>query len=165
MARSNKAVVTQREQEVYRLLLAGAEFAEIRQFASDRGWHVSERQIRRYMEVAYKRLAKLASRDRQQLLGRHLMQRLALYSRALKAGDLRTALQSLRDEAELEGLYEAPTQVITHHMGIRVVERIVSSRAELEALNASRGSVSAEMLAIPCRSLNEASHSHDREGA
>ena len=81
MARSNKAVVTQREQEVYRLLLAGAEFAEIRQFASDRSWHVSDRQIRRYMEVAYKRLAKLASRDRQQLLGRHLMQRLAIYAR------------------------------------------------------------------------------------
>lgn len=51
-----------------------------------------------------------SQRDSKQLLGRHLMQRRALYARALKSNDHRTALQVLRDEAELQGLYP-PTKV------------------------------------------------------
>ena len=134
MAKSTKPVVTQRQQDVYRLLLAGAEFAEIRQYASEKDWQVGDRQIRRYLDVAYRRLAKLTERDRQQLLGRHLGQRRALYARAVKEGDLRTALQILRDEAELEGLYGPATQVVASFTGVRVVERIIDSREELESL-------------------------------
>jgi hypothetical protein len=105
MAKSNKATVLQRVNDVGRLILAGAEFAEIRQYASDQGWQVSQRQIRRYMERCYKRLAQATERNQSELLGRHLMQRRAIYARSLKSNDLRTALQVLRDEAALEGLY------------------------------------------------------------
>jgi len=105
MSRSDKRTVIARVQDVLRLLLAGAEFAEIRQFASANGWNVTDRQIRRYQEAAYRRVAKIARRDRVQLLGRHLMQRRALYARAIKDQDLRTALMILRDEAALQGLY------------------------------------------------------------
>jgi hypothetical protein len=104
MSRSDKATVIQRVNDVLRLLLAGAEFAEIRQFASAHGWNVTDRQIRRYQEAAYRRVAKIAQRDQVQSLGRHLMQRRALYARAVKNNDLRTALQILRDEAALQGL-------------------------------------------------------------
>ena len=110
MAKSNKATVSRRVLEVLRLTLAGAEFPEIQQYASEKGWDISERQLRRYLELAYQELGETAQRDRQQLIGRHMMQRRALYARALKANDIRTALQVLRDEAALLGLY-APTKI------------------------------------------------------
>lgn len=110
MSKADKSTAMQRTQDVLKLLLAGGEFAEIRQYASARGWNLSDRQLRRYQERAYKRLAAVTRRDQEQLLGRHLMQRRALYARALKNSDIRTALQVLRDEAALEGLYP-PTKI------------------------------------------------------
>jgi hypothetical protein len=107
MGRSDKATVITRVQEVSKLVLAGAEFADIRQFAADHGWQIGDRQVRRYIELVYERLAESTQRDREQLLGRHLMQRRALYARAVKSSDYRAALMILRDEAELSGLYLA----------------------------------------------------------
>jgi hypothetical protein len=49
----------------------------------------------------------MAHRDQKQLLGRHLMQRRALYARAMKVSDVKTALNVLKDEAQLQGLYTA----------------------------------------------------------
>ncbi len=106
MAKADHTVVLERVQEVTRLLLAGAEFADIRQYALERKWEVSDRHIRRYIERAYRGLRKIGRRHRGQLLGRHVMQRRALYARSVKAGDMRTALQVVRDEANLLGLYE-----------------------------------------------------------
>ena len=117
MPKSGKATINRRVQEVSRLLLAGAEFAEIRQYASDHGWRISDRQVHRYMAAAYEGLATTTDRTRKQLLGRHLMQRRALYARALKSGDLKTALQILRDEADLEALYPPSRQEITGRDG------------------------------------------------
>ncbi len=105
MPKSAKITVAARVNDAFRLLLVGAEFADIRQYASEHDWGVSDRQVRRYVEMAHKRFAKASQRDRKQLLGRHLAQRRALYARAIKSGDLRSALQVLRDEAALEGLY------------------------------------------------------------
>lgn len=105
MPRSDKRTMSRRVDDVMQLVLAGAGLADIRQFASARGWDVSERQVRRYQELAYKRLAKTTNRNRKQLLGRHLQQRRALYARCVKDNDNRTALNVLRDEAALEGLY------------------------------------------------------------
>jgi hypothetical protein len=110
MPKSNKTTVLQRIQECVKLLLAGANFDDVCQYASQGAWNVSRRQVHRYVEAAYKRLAKSAERDRNQLLGRHMMQRRVLYARALKANDLRTALLVLRDEAALQGLYP-PTKL------------------------------------------------------
>ena len=47
MAKSDKVTVESRVHDVLRLMLAGAEFADILQFASKQGWDVGERQIRR----------------------------------------------------------------------------------------------------------------------
>jgi hypothetical protein len=110
MPKSDKATVIRRVHDVVRLLVAGAEFADIRQFATVQGWQVRDRQIRRYMEAAYRRLARDTKRDRRQLLGRHVAQRKALYVRSVKGNDIRAALQVLRDEAALEGLYP-PTKI------------------------------------------------------
>jgi hypothetical protein len=107
MAKSEKATVELRVGEILRLLLAGGEFEDIRQYAAAQGWKLSVRQLRRYQERAYRRLANMAHRDQKQLLGRHLMQRRALYARAMKVSDVKTALNVLKDEAQLQGLYSA----------------------------------------------------------
>ena len=43
MPKSDQATVLPRVDDVLRLILAGAEFADIRQYASEQGWQVSER--------------------------------------------------------------------------------------------------------------------------
>jgi hypothetical protein len=107
MAKSDKSTVELRIGEILRLLLAGGEFEDIRQYSAAQDWKLSNRQLRRYQERAYRRLANMAHRDQKQLLGRHLMQRRALYARAMKVSDVKTALNVLKDEAQLQGLYSA----------------------------------------------------------
>lgn len=110
MAKSDKATVTKRIHEVLKILLAGGEFEDIRQYAAAKAWNISDRQLRRYQEWAYERLAEATNQNQKQLMGRHLMQRRGLYARALKTNDVRTALMVLKDEASLEGLYP-PTKI------------------------------------------------------
>ena len=107
MAKPNKAINDQRVTEVMQLLLQGAEFNEIRQYAANKGWGLTDRQVRRHINVAYQRTTDILEQKQEELLSRHLMQRRGLYARCLKAEDLRTALQVLHDEAQLLGLYPA----------------------------------------------------------
>lgn len=107
MNKTDKNTVRQRITEVLQLVLHGAETADIRQYASENGWGVSDRQLYRYVEEAYKEIAPILDRDRQELLARHYMQRRALFARCMKLNDYKTALQVLKDEAELQGLYPA----------------------------------------------------------
>jgi hypothetical protein len=110
MPRSDKSTINSRVNDVLRLLALGAGLPEILQFASSHGWNVKDRQVRRYQELAYKRFAKTAHRNRKQLLGRHLQQRRTLFARCIKDNDNRTALYVLKDEAQLEGLYPGQNQ-------------------------------------------------------
>lgn len=105
MAKSEKSIVASRVHDVLRLIVAGAEFPDIWRYAQEHRWTISQRQVRRYMARAHRLFAKSTRRDRQQLLGRHLAQRKSLYARAVKTGDLKTALLALKDEATLQGLY------------------------------------------------------------
>ena len=89
------------------LLLQGAEFHEIRQYAANKGWGLTNRQVRRHIDLAYQRTTDILGHKQEELLSRHLLQRRALYARCLKAEDLRGALQILQDEAQLLGLYPA----------------------------------------------------------
>jgi hypothetical protein len=110
MAKSEKSIVASRVHDVLRLIVAGAEFPDIWRYAQEHRWTISQRQVRRYMARAHRLFAKSTRRDRQQLLGRHLAQRKSLYARAVKTGDLKTALLALKDEATLQGLY-TPTSL------------------------------------------------------
>lgn len=103
--KADKATVALRVEAVLRLLIAGAQYHEIRQYATKQGWDVSERQVRRYIASANDQLAGLGEARRERLLDRHLVQRGNLYARAVQAGDLGTALRVLQDEAELLGMY------------------------------------------------------------
>lgn len=104
MAKCNKVTALQRTDDVLKILLAGGEYEDIKQYAASKGWKISERQIRRYMQLAYERLADATNQNLKSLMGRHLMQRRGLYARALKTNDVRTALLVLKDEAMLQGL-------------------------------------------------------------
>jgi hypothetical protein len=110
--KSTKAEMRKRVEEVFKLRLAGAEFADILQHASapEQAWGVSERQLWNYVAAADKLIAERFDAKAPHLLNRHLLQRRALYAHAMGAGDFRTALACLQDEAKLEGLYP-PTKV------------------------------------------------------
>lgn len=110
MARSDKVTVARRIQEVFKLLVAGAEFSDIKEYANGHGWNVTVRQLQRYIRQANKLFAKVVRKDHQQLLGRHIMQRRAMFARSIKANNLNTALRSLQDEAKLQGIYP-PTKI------------------------------------------------------
>jgi hypothetical protein len=112
--KATKAEVMARVEAVFELRLGGAGFADIRQYASaptDREgkqlepWDVSDRQLWRYIDAADKLCQERYDAHAPHLLARHLLRRERLYAHALEVGDYRTALAVLKDEAELEGLY------------------------------------------------------------
>jgi hypothetical protein len=108
MGKSQKSKRSVRVDEVLKLLTVGAQQGDIKRYADQHGWGISERQIRRYVSDAHEQFAKLARADREKLLGRHIAQRGSLYAKAVKDGDLRTALLIAKDEAKLQGLYPRP---------------------------------------------------------
>jgi hypothetical protein len=101
--------VLKRVEEVFKLRLGGAEFADILQYASapEQNWNVSERQIWNYVAAADQLVKERFDARAEHLLNRHLLQRRQLFAHAMGAGDFRTALTVLQDEAKLEGLYPA----------------------------------------------------------
>ena len=110
--KSSKVEVAKRVEEVFRLRLGGAEYADIVQYASapEQGWDVSERQLWNYIAAADALVKERFDARAEHLLARHLLQRRQLYAHAMGAGDFRTALAVLSDEAKLEGLYP-PTKI------------------------------------------------------
>jgi hypothetical protein len=104
--KATKAEVAKRVEEVLQIRLAGAEFADIRQYAAENGWNVSDRQLRRYIQDSDVLMAEGFERDRDKLFVRHIVQRRTLFARAMQIGDLRTALAVVKDEADLQGLYD-----------------------------------------------------------
>jgi hypothetical protein len=103
--RSTKAETMQRVHAVLKIVLFGAEFHDLRDFADKEGWNVSDSTLRRYQTAALELCREQQEQNRERLLARHLMQRRALYARAMESGDWRTALAIATDEAALLGLY------------------------------------------------------------
>jgi len=93
--------------EVLNIRLAGGQFSDLRQYASEQGWGVSDRQLRRYVEKSDAAVAAAVEQDRDRLLAMHLAQLRFLYTRAVEAADWRTALAIKKDEGELLSLYPA----------------------------------------------------------
>jgi hypothetical protein len=117
--KSTSLEAAQRVEEVFKLRLGGAEFADIRQFASapEQAWNVSDRQLWRYIAAADRLVKQRFDARAEHLLHRHLLQRRTLFAHAMGAGDFRTALSVLQDEAKLEGLYPAARTELTGRDG------------------------------------------------
>jgi hypothetical protein len=103
--KATKAEIAKRVDEVLRIRLDGAQFHDIVQYGSEKGWGVGERQIRKYIRRADDLLVERQDKGRRRVIARHIAQRQTLYARAVNAADHRTALAILADEAKLRGLY------------------------------------------------------------
>jgi hypothetical protein len=127
MKRARKELVDARIRDLLRIILDGAQGWDLCDFVRENEkedgspWHLAEgekplsySQIRRYAVKAEKLIAESCRASRKRLLRRHLAQRRNLYAKAVLAGDYRTALAALRDEADLEDLYPSRK---TEHTG------------------------------------------------
>lgn len=97
--------VAARVAEVLRIRLDGAAFHDVVEYAREKGWSVSERQVGRYIAAADALLVERMERGRTRLLARHLAQREALFARAVNSADFRTALAVADSSAKLQGLF------------------------------------------------------------
>src|SRR5262245_16561978 len=117
-APATKAMKRARVEEILRIRLDGAEIWDAREYVREKeaeegsAWHLkpgekplSDSQLWRYLAEADRLIAESCRASRKKLLRRHLAQRRNLYAKAILAGDHRTALAVLRDEAEMQGLY------------------------------------------------------------
>lgn len=103
--KATNAVISQRVEEVLAIRIDGAQLHDIRRYASENGWGVSDRQLERYIEKADTLLVERRQRKVSRLRAMHIARRESLYARALQAADYRTALAVLQDEAKLQELY------------------------------------------------------------
>jgi hypothetical protein len=108
--RASKATIMKRIETVVQIITLGGEFHDVREYAHKNQWQISDGQLRRYYDQALDLLEARMEKDRNKTRARHLAQRRALYARALKDGDLRTALAAAKDEAVLYGIYPPPPQ-------------------------------------------------------
>jgi hypothetical protein len=136
--KSSKAEVIKRVEEVFKLRLGGAEFADILQYASapEQNWQVSPRQIWNYIAAADRLVKERFDAKAEHLLARHLLQRRQLYAHAMGAGDFRTALAVLQDEARLEGLYPPQKIAPTNPAGDKPYEGSLTDAERAAALQA-----------------------------
>lgn len=123
--KSTKETVRQRVDEIATVRLQGAEFADIRQYAAEKGWAVSDRQLRRYIELSDKRLAKTLEKNREKIVNRIIAQRRHLYARCMSVSDYGNCRLLLRDEQELFNQLwlheevEARMQAMEERVGLR----------------------------------------------
>jgi hypothetical protein len=149
--RSTKADFLKRVEAVFKLRLGGAEFADIREYATapEQGWNVSDSQLWRYIAAADKLIKERFDARAEHLLNRHLLQRRTLYAHAMGAGDFRVALAVLQDEAKLEGLYPPNRTELTGKDGGPVEHAFLSPDERLAALARLRAAVGASGRAAP----------------
>lgn len=141
MPKSTGAEVAQRVEEVFKLRLGGAEFADIREYsrAPEQGWNVSDSQLWRYIAAADKLMKERFDAKAEHHINRHLLQRRQLYAHAVGAGDFRTALAILDSEAKLEGLYPSAKTELTFPQGFPVTpEQAQEALAKVEAYRRQR---------------------------
>lgn len=99
---------------MFKLLLLGAEFHDLREYADSENaesgkkpWGICDGQLRRYMTQAHDLIEERSKIGRDRAFSRHLLQRRAIYARAIESGDWRSALSVAQDEAKLLNLYPA----------------------------------------------------------
>ena len=122
-------MVLLRVEEVLQIRLQGAELSDIREYAKEKEWNLSDTQLWRYMQKADALMAAQIEKDRDKIFARHVLQRRALYAHSVTGGDYRAALSVLKDEAELLDLYPAK-KVKEEHTGLvklEIVEEIIDT--------------------------------------
>jgi hypothetical protein len=110
--KSSPATVRLRIAEITRMRLAGAEFADIVEYAGKKdhlngkkSWNVGHSCIRKYISQSNADIARDLEKDRGVVLNMHMMQSRYLYARAIDQGDVKAALSVMVNEAKLHNLY------------------------------------------------------------
>ncbi len=103
--KSDDPETARRVDEVLRIILDGAQSWDVVQYASGKGWGVSEWQVRTYIARADDLMAEQQAKKRRKVIARRLSQREVLFARAVNAADYRTALAILSDMDKLQGHY------------------------------------------------------------
>ena len=104
-SKATPAQVAERVAEILRIRLDGAAFHNCVEFAREKDWNVSERQVGRYIEKADQALAKHQERKRSRIIAVHTARVEQLYARCVNAADLSTAARVLQDLGKLNDLY------------------------------------------------------------
>jgi hypothetical protein len=124
-SKATNALAAARAEDLAQVILDGAflpaqirDYVRVREKEAGSPWFVAEgaaplsdSTLRRYLRRADAIIAGSFEHKRGKLLRRHLAQRRNLYARAATLGELSTALSVLKDEAQLQGLYERPVRV------------------------------------------------------
>jgi hypothetical protein len=113
--RVSKAEMSRRVHEVFRLLLQGANFLDVKEYAQDTAegktaWNVSDKTIHRMIRRAHVLLADYAERDRGKLMAKSLARREYIYAKAVQAGDLRAALRAADSQDQLLGMFPSKSR-------------------------------------------------------
>ena len=106
--KSTDAEIEQRVSTVYRLMLRGSSRESILQYAAKKEWGVETRSVDGYIARAKNLLRKQAETDRTDELGKARARLNLLFGKALKTGDLRTALAVQKELNQLADLYPVP---------------------------------------------------------
>jgi len=109
MGRATEAEVIERTNVVAELLVRGADRQRVLQYAAT-NWGLADRQADTYIAKANKAIAESAAVERDHEIGRGLRRLHYLYNRAVQEGNLRIALEVVRETNKMLGL-NAPTQV------------------------------------------------------
>ena len=105
--KSTAAMVELRTAKVAELLIDGWSRARICEYARNQQWNVSEGQIDRYIASARERIKANCSKDTEEKCALAEARLEALYGKAVEAGDLRLALNVVKEQRALQGLDEA----------------------------------------------------------
>ena len=134
--KATAAEISKRVEELLRLKLDGAQFHDIVQYASEKGWGVVDRQLCEYMRRADDLLRERQEKSRSRLLAYHRAARRALYARSLQSADFRTALAVLDSEAKLTGLFDDTKKL--EHLAATLLAKVADLEAAANAHRADR---------------------------
>ena len=104
-SKASSAEVFLRVEEILRIRLDSAQFHDVAEYAKEKGWNVSLRQLARYIRKADELLVERNERSRRRLIARHIAQREGIAARSINSADWRAALAALDSNARLQGLF------------------------------------------------------------
>lgn len=140
--KANKAEMALRVEAVRGLLLTGYPTHEILRLVAEK-WGVADRTVEYYIAQARRSILEASEERKVEVVAEHIEMRRNLLRKAHEGKDYRLALDILKDEAKLLGLY-APDRVV------------MDFRQEAEKLAAATGLDVADLIAEAERLVSEA---------
>lgn len=107
--KSTDAEIEQRVLTVYQMILQGLSRQDILQYSS-KNWFVSNRTVDTYIKRATIEIGEVSDDEKASAFGNAIKRLNAIYYKAMKKDDLRTAITAQREISELYGLKNQKTE-------------------------------------------------------